>query len=105
MLRLVLEERTDQTEEIVDMMAAEIVLEILGFLAAERVYAKADRIDEIAMVLDVVAPIGDAADVDRMSFALEEAPQALTVVLGQVPIASPIVAVSSRVAPASGPSA
>ena len=34
MLRLMLNDGTDETEEVVDMMAAQIVLERLGFLAA-----------------------------------------------------------------------
>ena len=96
MLRLMLDDRADEAEDIVDVVRTDIVLERLGFLAAQRVYAETDGVDEIAVVLDVIAPIGEATDVDRMSFALEEATKRLFMVLGEVPEPSPVITRASR---------
>lgn len=90
-LRLMLNDSTDESEEVVDVMRADIVLERLGFLAAQRIHSEPDGVDEIAVVLDVITPIGEAADVDRMSFSLKEAAKRFFVILGQVPIPSPII--------------
>ena len=91
MLGLMLDDSSDESEEVVDRMRTDIVLELFRFLAAERVHAEADRVDEIPVVLDVIAPIGDAAYVDGMSFALEETAQGLFMVLGERPVASPVI--------------
>ena len=85
-----------ETEEVVDVVGADIVFEALGILAAEGIYAEADRVDEIAMLLLAVAPVGKAADVDRMRSALEEAAQGVFVLLGERPISSPVVARATR---------
>ena len=65
MLRLMLDDSADETEHIVHMVRTDVVFQRLSFLAAQRVNTKTDRIDEIAMMLDVIAPIGDATDVYR----------------------------------------
>ena len=96
MLRLMLNDSTDESEEVVDVMRADIVLERLGFLAAQRIDSETDGVDEIAVVLDVITPIGEATDVDRMSFALEEAAKGFLMVLGQVPVPRPVVTRSPR---------
>ena len=72
-------------------MAAQIVLERLRLLAAERVHAKAHGVDEVAVVLNAVTPVGHAADVYRVRRSLKEAAQTLLVVLRQLPISSPVV--------------
>ena len=96
MLRFMLDDSPDEAEEVVDVVRAYVVFERLGLAAAERIDAEADRVDEIAVVLDIIAPIGDAAYVDRMSFALKETAEGLLVILGQIPIPAPIVACSAR---------
>ncbi len=83
MLRLMLNDGADESEEVVDRMGTDIVLESFCFLAAEGVHAEADRVDEIAVMLDVIAPVGDAAYVDGMSFALEETAEGFLVILGE----------------------
>ena len=50
----------EQGEKVIDMVAADVVLERGCPLAGERVNAKADWVDEIAVVYDAIAPIGDA---------------------------------------------
>ena len=90
-LRLMLNDSTDESEEVVDVMRADIVLERLGFLAAQRIDSETDGVDEIAMVLDVITPIGEATDVDRMSFALKEAAKGFLMVLSEVPVPRPII--------------
>ena len=90
-LRLMLDDGGDETEHIVHMVTADIIFERLGFLAAHRVHTKTDGVDEVPMMLDVIAPVGDATDIYRMSFAFEEPPQTLLMVLGQVPVPTPIV--------------
>ena len=95
-LALMLHDRGDETEEVVDVVRTDIVFERVGFLAAEGINAEADRVDEIAVVGNAVSPVGDAADVDRMSFALEETPQALFMVLGEEPEPTPVVSRSAR---------
>ena len=95
-LRLMLNDSTDESEEVVDVMRADIVLERLGFLAAQRIDSETDGVDEIAMVLDVIAPIGDATDVDRMARALEETTKRFFVILGQPPIATPVITCTTR---------
>ena len=57
MLRLMLGYSRYQAEEVVDRVAAQIVLERLRLLAAERVHTKAYGVDEIAVVLNAVAPV------------------------------------------------
>ena len=86
----------DEAEEVVDVVGADIVFETLGILAAEGIYAEADRVDEVAVLLLAVTPVGKAADVDRMRSALEEAAQGVFVLLGERPIAPPIVTRATR---------
>ncbi len=96
MLRLMLHDGADETEDIVHMMRTDIVFERLRFLAAEGIDAETDGVDEIAVMLDAVAPIGDATDIDRMTFALEETLEALFMILGQTPEPSPVVTRTAR---------
>ena len=53
----------DESKDIVHMVRTDIVLEFLRFLAAERIDTKTDGVDEIAVMLDAVPPIGDATDI------------------------------------------
>jgi len=92
MLRLMLRDGGDESEEVVHVVRTYIVLERLGLLAAERIDAEADGVDEIAMMLDAVAPVGEAAYVDRMWRALEETSERVLMLLGESPVASPVVA-------------
>ena len=85
-LRLMLDDCSDEAEEIINMVGTQVVFQGLSFLATERINAKTDRVDEIAMVGNAVSPIGDTTDIYRMSLALEEPTQGLFMVLGQVPI-------------------
>ena len=82
MLRLMLNDRTDESEEIVDMVRTQIVFERLGFLAAQRINPKTDGVDEVAVMLDVITPLRDAAYVNRMTGAFEKPTQRLFVLLG-----------------------
>ena len=91
MLRLMLHDGTDETEDVVDMMTADIVLKGLRFLAAERIDTKTDGVDEIAVMLNAVPPISDTAYIDGMSFAFEETAEGLFKPLIQIPIAPPVV--------------
>ena len=91
-----LDDRSDEAEEIIDMVGTQVVFQGLGFLATERINAKTDRVDEIAMVGNAVSPIGDATDIYRMSLALEESSERLLMVLGQGPIPRPVVTGSAR---------
>ena len=95
-LRLMLDDCGDEAEEIMDVVGTQVVFQGLGFLATERINAKTDRVDEIAVVGNAVTPIGDATYIYRMSLALEESPERLLVVLGQGPIPRPVVAGSAR---------
>ena len=90
--RFLLCDGTYQTYDIVDVMRAEIVLQLFGVLAAQWVHAESYGVDEVAVVLDMVTPVGDASYIQRVSFARQEPFDSLTVVLCQVPVASPIVA-------------
>ena len=44
-LRLMLDDRSDEAEEIIDMVGTQVVFQGLGFLATERINAKTDRVD------------------------------------------------------------
>ena len=90
-LCFVLDDRPDETEEIVHVVRTDVVFECLGFFAAEGIDTETDGVDEIAVVLDVIAPIGDASYVNGMSFSLEEAAKRFFVVLGQPPVSAPVV--------------
>lgn len=96
MLGLMLNDRADESEDIVDVVTADIVFEGFGFLATKRVHAETYGIDKIAVMFDIIAPIGDAAYINRMSFALEEAFEALFVFFVQIPEPSPVVTCSPR---------
>lgn len=86
------DESNYESEEIVDTVAADVVFELVRYLTAQRIDTKADRVDEIAMVSNVVAVVGDTSHIDGVSFAFKEAFEALFVVFGEVPISSPVVA-------------
>ncbi len=91
MLRFMLHDGCDESEDIVHVMRTDIMLERLGFLAAEGVYAKTDGVDEVTMMLNAVSPIGDAADIDRMALTAEETMEAHFMALVQSPEPSPVV--------------
>ena len=95
-LRFVVDDSIDEREGIIDTVTTHIVLERLGFLTAQRIDSKTDGVDEIAVMLNAISPIGQTADIDRMPFALKESAQTLFVVLGQVPIPRKIVSCSAR---------
>ena len=78
------------------MMAADIVFESSRQLTTERINAKADRVNKIAMVFNAVAPIGKTTYIQRLALAIEEAIQRLFVVFVQPPEASPIVSRAAR---------
>ncbi len=96
MFGLMAQDGGDEAEEVVDVVGADIVLETLGILAAEGIDAEANRVDEVAMLFLAVAPVGEAADVDGMRCALEEAAQGVFVLLGERPITPPIVTRATR---------
>ena len=83
MLRFMPDECADESEEVIDRMGTDVVLEYIGFACTEGIDAETDGVDEIAMMLDVIAPIGDAAYVYRMPDALEETSEGLFMVLGE----------------------
>ncbi len=95
-LALMLDDRGDEPEEVVDMVGTDIVFEGIGFLAAEGINAEANGVDEIAVVGYTVSPVRDAADVDGVSRSLKETPEALFMVLGEEPVSAPVVAGSAR---------
>ena len=96
MLRFVLRDSPDEADDIVHMVRTDIVLEVLRFLAAERIHTETDRVDEVTVVLDVITPIGDATDIYRMTRSFEEAFEALFVVLGQSPVSTPVITRTTR---------
>ena len=96
MFGLMAKDGSYEAEEVVDVVGADIVFETLGILAAEGIYAKANRVDEVAVLLLAVAHVGEAADVDRMRLALEEAAERLLELASETPIASKVVARATR---------
>lgn len=89
-------ERHQESEEIIDVMAADIGFERRGVAAAMGIDTKADGVDEVAMVLLAVAVVGDTPQINRVRLAIEESIQRAAVVARKMPIASPVVARTTR---------
>ena len=77
-------------------MATDIGFEFIGIRAAERVDAKADRIDEPTVVFLSISPISHTAHIHGLRRAGEEAFEGFLIVAGEVPEASPVVARTAR---------
>lgn len=93
MTRFVLGERHEECEEVIEGMTADVVLEFLGTIAAHRVHTKSDGVDEIAMVLHPISPIGDATDVEGMNVSIEELIECATeIATVDIPISPPVIA-------------
>ena len=61
--------KTEQTEQIIHVVRTEVILQFLGFLAAERINAETYGINEIPVVLNMIPPIRYATNIQRMSLA------------------------------------
>ena len=94
-----------QSEQIIHMMAADIVFQCLGFLAGQRIYAEAYRVDEIVFLLHPVAAVADASHIYRHSLPFKKTAETLFVILGQSPVPSPVVACAAGHKPELDPGA
>lgn len=85
-----------QGKEIIDMVAADVVLERGRPRTTECIHPKAHGIEKITMVCDAVAPIGNTSDINGTTLTVEEMVERTLVVLGQPPIAGVVVARAAR---------
>ena len=78
------------------MVATYIILQLLGITATHRFDTKAQGVDEVAVVWDIVAPIGHAAHIDRLAVSLEEDVKRAFEVLIESPVTSKVIARAAR---------
>ena len=89
---LVLRQRPDECKEIVNMVTTNIILQLLCPATYHRLNAKSQRIDEIAMMLYIVAPVSHAAHINRLAMSFKEYIQRTLKIFIQSPVTCKIIA-------------
>ena len=74
------------------MVTTDIILQLFGISAAHGFDTKAQGVNEVAMVRDIVAPVGYAAHIDGLAMSLEEDVKRAFEVLVESPVTSKIIA-------------
>ena len=77
------------------MVTTDIILQLFGISAAHRFDTKTQGVNEVAMVRDIVAPVGYTAHIDGLAVSLEEDVKRAFEVLVESPVASEVVARAS----------
>ena len=88
---LIFRQRPDECEEIVNMVTTNIILQFLGISTAHRLNAKSQRIDEIAMMLYIVAPVGHATHINWLAMSFKEYIQRTLKIFVQSPVTRKII--------------